>query len=282
MDIASPDPAAAQGKPPHTIALEILHTMVFTLPRPAADAPEATWNAVVQGGLDKLGTLDPHDSIEAMLAIQVIAADSGALDAYRLAFEPNTAASQALRQRASATALVRSLTGAVRLLKEQRTMPAVPERDWDGVAPGLVTAWQEAPVRPPETRSAAGGKAAAEPETIIKWIDELNDAELAEAVEQERREKAGEPPLPAKPGPKMIYRYKPDDYARRWKPDPRAWRHYPGWENMTMAQRREFFGYTYDGPGAPLDMLSPAAQIAIAAEAAEAEVAAAEAALKPE
>ena len=82
---------------------------------------------------------------------------------------------------------------------------------------------------------------------------------------------AGEPPLPAKPGPKIVYQYKPDDYVRRWKPDARAWRPYPGWENMTMAQRREFFGYTYDGPGAPLDMLSPAAQIAIAAAEAAAE-----------
>jgi hypothetical protein len=51
---------------------------------------------------------------------------------------------------------------------------------------------------------------------------------------------------------------------------------------MTMAERREFFGYTYEGPGAPLDMLSPEAQIAIAARAAaEAEAAEAVGVVEP-
>ena len=65
-------------------------------------------------------------------------------------------------------------------------------------------------------------------EPIVRWIDELNDAELAVAVEEDRKEKAGEPPLAAGPRPKVLYRYKLDDYARGWKPDPRAWRPYPG------------------------------------------------------
>ena len=108
------------------------------------------------------------------------------------------------------------------------------------------------------------GTSEAEPETIVKWIDELDDAEVEIAIEQERREAAGEPPLPTK-GPRVLYRYKPDDYARRWKPDERAARKYPGWENMTKAERREFFGYTYTGPVAPLEMLTPASRAAAAA-----------------
>jgi hypothetical protein len=239
--------------------------MVLTLARPAADAPASTWRAVVEVGLDKLGTLDPRDSIEAMFAIHIIAADASVLDAYRIAFEPETVAALALRQRSNAVALGRSMAGAVRQLKDQRAMPAVDARDWSGVVSVLAEAWQEALPRPV---AAVSAKAAAEPATTIKWIDELTDAELAVAVEEDRRAKAGEPPLPAGPGPKVLYQYKSNDYARRWKPDPRASRHYPGWENMTMAERREFFGYTYEGPGAPLDMLSPAGQIAIAARAA--------------
>jgi hypothetical protein len=274
-----PNPSPALLKPFYPIPSEALRAMVLTLARPAADAPETTWTAVVQDGLDKLGTLDPHDSIEAMLAILIIAANAGALDAYRLAFEPEVIAAQALRQRGNAVALGRGLAVSVRLLNDQRGMPAVAERDWGGAAPGLASAWREAPVRP--VADAARGAKPGEPETIIKWIDELDDTELAEAVEQDRREKAGEPPLPAGPGPKIVYQYKPDDYVRRWKPDARAWRPYPGWENMTMAQRREFFGYTYDGPGAPLDMLSPAAQIAIAAAEAEAAAEAAADTSKP-
>ena len=116
-------------------------------------------------------------------------------------------------------------------------------------------------LRPAE--AARGGKAAeAEPEEIVRWIDEIDDVELAEAVEADRREKAGEPALPRKPGPKVIYKYKPDDYIHRFKPDERAQRQYPGWENMTMAERREFFGYTYTGPVAPLSMLTPASRAA--------------------
>jgi hypothetical protein len=238
--------------------------MALSLPRPPADAAETAWQDMVQGGLDKLGTLDPRDPIEAMLAIQIIAANAGALDAYRLAFEPGTTAAQALRQRANAAALIRAMTGAMRLLVQQRAMPAVPARDWRGAAVEAAAAWREAPPRPAE--GARGAKAAeAEPEEIIRWIDEIDDAELAEAVEADRREKAGEPPLPRKPGPKVIYKYKPDDYIHRFKPDERAARPYPGWENMTKPERREFFGYTYTGPVAPLEMLTPESQAAAAA-----------------
>jgi hypothetical protein len=274
-----PDPAAASGKVCYAIPIEILRGMVFTLPRPAADAPDSTWQEVVQGGLDKLGTLDPHDSIEAMMAILVIAANAGALDAFRLAFEPGASAVQALRQRASAATLLRAVTGGLRQLKQQRAMPAVAARDWGGAAGDLGAAWQAAPARPAEVSAGARASGGA-PATIIRWLDEVPDDELAEEVERVRREAAGEPPLPAKPGPRRIYQHKPDDYARRWKPDPRAWRHYPGWENMTLAQRRAFFGYNYDGPLAPLEVLSPAGQAAVLAE--QAAEAAAEAALTAE
>ncbi len=254
---------ALPTKPAYTLPPETLRGMVLTLARPPADAPESGWQEVVQVALDRLGQLDPRDAIEAMLAIQIIAANAGVLDAYRLAFEPGTTAAQALRQRANAAALTRAMTGAMRLLAQQRARPVAPARDWGGVAAELAGAWQAAPARPAE--AARDAKTEAEPETIVKWIDELDDAELAIAVEQERREKAGEPPLPRKPGPKVLYRYKPEDYIHRLKPDERAARPYPGWENMTKAERREFFGYTYTGPVAPLEMLTPESQAAAAA-----------------
>ena len=263
----SEPPAIADAlptKPAYTMPPETLRGMVLTLARPAADAPESAWQEVVQVALDRLGQLDPRDAIEAMLAIQIIAANAGVLDAYRLAFEPGTTAAQALRQRANAAALTRAMTGAMRALAQQRARPVAPARDWGGAAAELAGAWRAAPARPAE--APRGGTAAeAEEETIVKWIDEIDDAELAIAVEQDRREKAGEPPLPTK-GPKVLYRYKPEDYIRRFKPDERAARPYPGWENMTKAERREFFGYTYDGPVAPLEMLTPASQAAAVEE----------------
>jgi hypothetical protein len=264
MSNPPPDPTATVGKPPYVIPTEILRTMTLTLPRPHADAPETAWQDTVQGGLDILENLDPRDALEATLAVQFIALGTAALDACRLAFEAGTSATQALRQRASAASLTRAMGGVMRLLTVQRMAPVVAARDWGGAAAALTAAWQAAPARPAEA-PRGGTAAAAEPAEIIRWIDEIDDVELAEAVEADRKEKAGEPPLPRKPGPKVIYKYKPDDYIHRFKPDERAKRPYPGWENMTKPERRAFFGYTYTGPVAPLEMLTPASQAAAAA-----------------
>ena len=98
--------------------------------------------------------------------------------------------------------------------------------------------------------TCTGGKAAADdtPETIVKWIDEIDDAEVQIATEQDRREKAGEPPLRENPGRQSCYRYKPTDYIHKSGPDPKSWQKYPGFENMTMAERRASVRHTYTGP----------------------------------
>jgi hypothetical protein len=263
MSNPPPDPAALPTKPLYPIPPATLRAMVLTLARPLPDAPESAWQEVVQAGLDDLAALDPRDPIEAMLAIQIIAANAGSLDAYRLAFEPGTTAAQALRQRANAASLARGMTGAIRLLKEQRALPADPVRDWGTAAVDAAAAWRAEPPRPAEP-PLSGKPGEAEPQVIVKWIDEIDDAELAIATEEERREQAGEPPLP-RSGPKVLYRYKPEDYIHRFKPDERAARPYPGWENMTKPERRDFFGYTYKGEVAPLSMLTPESQAAAAA-----------------
>src|SRR5471032_201005 len=125
-----PDPTAVADKPPTPIPAHILLAMVHTLPRPAADALATAWQEVVQGGLDKLAALSPRDSIEVMLAVQVIAANAGALDAYQLAFEPDTTAAQARQQRANASALNRSVIGGLRLLAQRQKLPAALACDW--------------------------------------------------------------------------------------------------------------------------------------------------------
>jgi hypothetical protein len=79
------DPTAAPAKPPYTIPPQDLRDMVLTLPRPPADAPETAWQEVVQGGLDRLGVLDPRDALQTMLAVTAIATHAGAVDACRLA-----------------------------------------------------------------------------------------------------------------------------------------------------------------------------------------------------
>jgi len=264
VSISNPDPIAAPAKPQYPVPSHILRGLAQTLPRPPAGAPDSAWREVVQGGLDKLEALDPRDAIEAMLAIQVIALSAGALDASRLAFEAGATGAEARRQRASAASLGRVAIGTMRLLVQQRLQPAVPARDWGGAAEALAAAWQQEPPRPAEP--VRGAKAAeAEPEEVVRWIDEIDDDEMNEEIERLRRVEAGEPPLPARPGPRRIYKYKPDDYALRWVPDERAKRKYPGWENMTKAERREFFNYTYTGPVAPLEMLTPASRAAAAA-----------------
>ncbi len=104
------------------------------------------------------------------------------------------------------------MTSVNRLLATQRLQPPAPERDWGDTAAEQAALWRTAPSRPLAALST--GKAAdASPAVITKWIDELDDAEVQIAAEQDRREKAGEPPLPRNPGePYVLYRYKPTDY----------------------------------------------------------------------
>jgi hypothetical protein len=253
-----PTTAPLPPKPLYPIPRHALATMVLTLPRPAADT---AWQDAVQDALDKLGALNPGDAIEAMLAIDLVALNAAQRDALSLAVEPTATAEQARLQRASAVALFRSFAATVRLLDRQRCRPAAPERTWVDAAPELSALWRTAPSRP--LAALHSGRTAPDdtPETIVKWYDEIDDAELAIATEQERREQAGEPPLPRKPGqPIVLYRYKPQDYIHKFKPDPKNWRKYPGYENMTMAERREFFGYTYTGPNGPPEALTPASR----------------------
>ena len=214
MSNPSPDPdpdrTAAPARPPYIIPLQNLRDMVLTLPRPPAGAPETAWLEVVQGGLDRLGALDPRDTLQTMLAVTVIASHGGAVDACRLAFAQDASAAQALRQRASAAALARVMAGATRSLTQLRLQPAVPARDWGDAAAALAAVMQEAPARPAAV--ARGGKAATEePAEIIRWIDEIDDAEMNAEIVRLRREAAGEPPSPVTPGPRRIYKRKPDD-----------------------------------------------------------------------
>jgi hypothetical protein len=100
------------------------------------------------------------------------------------------------------------MAGAMRSLKQLRLQTAVPARDWGDAAAALAAVLREALARPAE--AARGGKAAeAEPAEIIRWIDEIDDAEMNEEIERLRREAAGEPPLPVKPGPRRISKYTP-------------------------------------------------------------------------
>ena len=271
MSTTTPSPPPAAGTPPdptppptrqlYPIPDRTLRAMAFTLPRPGDDEPESAWHEEVEAALDTLAALDPHNPIELILALQIIAATAAAQDAQRLAFEPGASESQAHRHRASATAMNRTVTTAMRLLNQQWKRPVGPRRDWGDAATDVGAAWRQAPARPAQlTRS---GKAAADdtPETIVRWIDELTDEEVQIAAEQERREKAGEPPLPRKPGqPIFLYRYKPTDYIHKFSPDPKNWQKYPGFENMTMAERRAMFGYTYTGPNGPPEALTPASR----------------------
>jgi hypothetical protein len=272
VSTAPPDPIAPSTRSQYPIPARILRALAFTLPRPGDDEPETAWDDEIQAALDALSAFDPRNPIEAMLAFQIIAANAGAADALRLAFEPITPADQALRHRANSTALTRTATTALRLLKQQQKTPVGPPRDWGDAVADLATAWRQAPARPAQA-AHSGKKSADNPATVVRWIDELTDAEVQVAVEQERREKAGEPPLPRKPGePHVLYRYKADDYIHKFKPDPKNFRHYPGYENMTMAERREFFGYTYTGPNGPPEAPTPASRDLMLKQMAEEEL----------
>jgi hypothetical protein len=234
----------------------MLHSLVLTLPRPAPDEPQSAWQQTVQDALDILGRLNPRDALETFLAVQYIALGTGALDAGRLAMEPGASAAQAHRHRATAAALTRALTSITRLLAAQRQQPPAPARDWGHTAAQQAEQWQATQARPSETTHMPKPDDA--PAVIVKYMDEIDHAERAIATEQHRRQAAGEPPLPRKPGePVVIYSHKPRDYIRKFSPDPKNFEKYPGWKNLTMDERRKYLGDTYTGPLAPPDALSP-------------------------
>ena len=111
-----------------------LRAMAFTLPRPGDDEPESAWQEEVEIALDTLAALDPRNPIEVILALQIIAATAAAQDAHRLAFEPGASEAQAHRHRASANAMTRSVTTAMRLLNQPSKRPVGLPRDWDDAA----------------------------------------------------------------------------------------------------------------------------------------------------
>ena len=68
-------------------------------------------------------------------------------------------------------------------MKQRRLQPAAPARDWGDAAEVLAAVLPDAPARPAE--AAHGGKAAMEePAEIIRWIDEIDDAEMNEEIER--------------------------------------------------------------------------------------------------
>src|SRR5580658_10561904 len=97
-----PDPPDPPTRQLYPIPARTLRAMAFTLPRPGDDEPESAWHEEVEVALDILAALDPHNPIELILALQIIAATAAAQDAQRLAFEPGPSESQAHRHRASA------------------------------------------------------------------------------------------------------------------------------------------------------------------------------------
>src|SRR5271169_6578071 len=122
--------------------------MAFTLPRPGDDEPESAWHEEVEVALDTLSALNPRNPIEVILAVQVVAATAAAQDACRLAFEPGASEAQAHRHRASATAMTRTVTTAMRLLNQTWKRPVGPRCDWGDAAADLGAAWRQAPARP--------------------------------------------------------------------------------------------------------------------------------------
>ena len=90
----SPPPAAEQPpSPPRTLQVypipeRTLRALAFTLPRPGDDEPASAWQEEVEVALDAISALDPHNPVELILVLQIIAATAAAQDAQRLAFEP--------------------------------------------------------------------------------------------------------------------------------------------------------------------------------------------------
>jgi hypothetical protein len=74
------------------------------------------------------------------------------------------------------------MAGALRSLKQRRLQPVVPARDWGDAVAALAGGCSRFRHGRPRPSRSQGEEA--EPAEIIRWIDEIDDAEMNEEIER--------------------------------------------------------------------------------------------------
>ncbi len=106
---------------PTSVARHAVDTLVAIIPPPVPDTPEAR-NAREQAAIAAFVALRPADAFEAMLGVQIVAVSAHADECFRLAALPGLSLQDALRSRAQAAALLRTMRGGLRDLQSHRAL----------------------------------------------------------------------------------------------------------------------------------------------------------------
>jgi hypothetical protein len=104
---------------PPSIAREVFSTLCTSLPPPATDTAEAR-DARHETAMAAVAALHPADAIEALLGVQIVAANAHAMDSLRLAVQPGVDPDAARRCRAQASSMMRQMQSGMRALERRQ------------------------------------------------------------------------------------------------------------------------------------------------------------------
>jgi hypothetical protein len=200
------------------------------------DDPDDPPEERIEVALEAVAGLCPRNAVEAMLAIQFVVGCAAALDTFEQAADAALEAEAVRRLRGTANALQRSADRARQALLKLQSEPEPAAlasevvKGWDCDLPALAALRRK--TAPPAEKAAA--KPAARPWGNKRYWHELTNEELAAVKAAQAR------------GEAVNITYKPGDPALLFTPDPRSSLPYKRWEDMTMEERRQRYGYRHE------------------------------------
>jgi hypothetical protein len=121
---------------PAAVSREIFARLCAILPPPVIDTAEAR-AAREADAMQAVAALRPADAFEARLAVQIVAADTHAIDCFRLAAKYFNDLTAGLQCRAQAALMMRQMQAALRTLHRMQAMRAKTEATSQPAAPAL-------------------------------------------------------------------------------------------------------------------------------------------------
>ena len=238
-----PDPTPS-GLLPICVAPEAVHSLMRSLPRPNPDDPPAHGRQLVASAVGMIGELRPRNRYEAALVLQIIAAQFQARQSGELRAANQARPEVMTRYERGMVTLLRSAQAMERRLRLYRRdmlaegyAPAVGQV-WACELDALEAVWRAEPVgqeaAPAPAAKPAAKKVWAWQKNGRTYMHQILDAELDELMEAHKRGEVVEWPP-----------YRPGDPGEHWVPDPKNFRPFRPWQEMTMDERLERYGYKH-------------------------------------
>lgn len=224
------------------ISADLMDDLVAAVPRSSDSGTESPF----AGGatlVSEVDALHPRDLEETILATQVLAAHHSAMACFRAAAQHDPASKEASRLRRDALTLQRAMAAVLRTLHKSQARPVQENEDDLLPRPTVPTTPPPSPPRATTTRRRKPGETAAS--TPSRRAEDM--AEFPSAADETRDADGG--PSGTEP---VVHSPPPDVFAER--PELQRlrdrWYSLPRWEDMTMEERRETFGYSDNPPEA--------------------------------